>query len=106
MECLLDLIKKITVFPELYIGRPSLERLYAFIGGYLHQNEGADDHCLDGFNEFISDKYGIQSDHNWSEIIQFYSYDEQEAFAKFIQHFAEFSALRQTNRTEDGLREP
>ena len=95
MGGLYNLIKTVTDFPELYIGKPSLERLYAFIGGYLFQNEIANDHCLDGFNEYIAEKYQIRSDRNWSEIIQFFSCDEKYAFNKFIQHFEEFTQKRQ-----------
>lgn len=90
MESLYSLIKKVIAFPELYIGKPSLERLYAFIGGYLHQNEKADDHCLDGFTEYVAQKYHILSDHNWSSIIPFFSNNEEEAFRTFAELFEEF----------------
>lgn len=90
MQRLSSVIKMITDFPEIYLGRPSLERLYAFLGGYLYQNESADDHCLDGFNEYIAQKFGINSDHNWASIIQFFSNSEKEAFDTFIILFEEF----------------
>lgn len=91
MDSLYNTIKRVTEFPELYIGKPSLERLYAFISGYLYQNEVADDHCLDGFNDYVAQKYRISSDHNWSSIIQFFSNSEKEAFERFIQLFDEFT---------------
>ena len=90
MKKLFDVIQEVTVFPEIFIGRPSLERLHAFIDGFLYQNEAADDHCLDGFTEFVSRKYGICSDHNWASIIQFFSNSEEEAFASFIRLFSEY----------------
>ena len=91
MDSLKELIIKITEFPELYIGKPSVELLYAFLGGFLYQNDSADDHCLDGFNEFVLQKYRLRTDHNWANVIQFFSNTEQEAFDKFTQLFKEFS---------------
>ena len=96
MHSLRDLIYSISKRPEIYIGRPSLERLYAFIGGYLTANNEMDDHCLDGFNEFVSQKFHINTDHNWSEIIQFFSNSEQQAFEKFIKLFEEFQKANVT----------
>ena len=90
MERLKDVIITVSSFPELYIGKPSLERLYAFIGGYLHNNSEGDDHCLDGFNEYVSAKYRINTDHNWSEIISFFSSNENEAFETFKSLFCDY----------------
>lgn len=90
MKKLNEVIQEVTAFPEIYIGRPSLERFYAFVAGYLFQNEEANDHCLDGFTNFVSQKYGISSDHNWSSIIQFFSNGEEDAFNLFIKLFAEY----------------
>ena len=90
MKNLYDVICEIIKRPELYIGKPSLERLYAFIGGYLYQNEFVTENCLDGFNEYVAERYGLDTDHNWSLIIQFFSNDEKEAFNKFAQLFDEF----------------
>lgn len=90
MKKLYDVIVEVASFPEIYLGKPSLERLYAFLGGFLHQNEQADDHCLDGFNDYVARKYRIQSDHNWSSIIQFYSLDERDAFKTFMKLFHEY----------------
>ena len=90
MEYLYELIMRVSDFPEIYLGKPSLERLYAFIGGYLEAKPEADDHCLDGFNEYVSEKYGINSDHNWSGIISFFSTSEKQAFEQFKTLFAEF----------------
>ena len=91
MQNLLDIIVAISTSPEIYLGRPSLERLYAFIGGYLLANPEADDNCLIGFNEFVSAKYHINTDHNWSEIIQFFSPNgDAQAFKTFVELFDEF----------------
>lgn len=88
------LLSELIIFPELYIGKPSVERLYAFLSGYLFQNECANDHCLDGFTEYIADIYGIKSDHNWASIIEFFSNTEEEAFKTFISHYNSFTSQR------------
>ena len=90
MDTLEELIIKISDFPELYIGKPSVERLFAFLGGFLYQNSSVNDHCLEGFTEYVAQKYRIKTDHNWSSIIQFFSNTEQEAFNNFVQLFKEF----------------
>lgn len=100
MSSLYQVITEIINFPELYIGKPSLERLYAFICGYLFQNEAANDHSLDGFNEFVYEKYHIRTDHNWSQIIQFFSNTEQEAFDTFIQLFMDFHSQAGAQQNE------
>lgn len=99
MDTLENMIAKITDFPELYLGKPSVERLFAFLGGFLYQNDVANDHCLDGFTEFVAQKHRLRTDHNWSDIIQFFSNSEQEAFNRFIQYFNEFQK-RKTKKTD------
>ena len=96
MESLYDVIIRVTNYPEIYLGKPSLERLYAFIGGYLEARPEADDHCLDGFNKFVSEIYSISSDHNWASIIGFFSYSEKDAFDKFKEHFMDYQQTRNT----------
>lgn len=98
MEALKSVIEKVTSFPEIYIGKPSLERLYAFIGGYLYCSSEADDHCLDGFNEYVAAKYGINTDHNWSSIIIFFSSTEEEAFITFKELFDEYVTRKQATQ--------
>ena len=97
MKKLHDLILEVSSFPEIYLGKPSLERLYAFIGGFLYQNEAANDSSLDGFTAYIAQKYGIQTDHNWASIIQFFSYDEREAFDSFIMLYKSYCDQRTNN---------
>lgn len=106
MDTLYDMINTVIQRPELYIGKPSLERLYAFIGGYLTGNPGADDHCLDGFNAYISERYHIYTSHNWSSIIQFFSNSDRDAFDLFIKHFQDYTHKtygKYANGTDDAL---
>lgn len=105
MDNLYHLIIKILERPEIYIGKPSIQRLYAFINGYLHQNELANDHCLDGFNEYIAAHYRIDSDHNWASIIEFYSNTDQNQIDLFKKHFENFTRTRgqgDCSKTGDG----
>lgn len=90
MSSLVELIRLILKRPEIYLGKPSVQRLYAYIGGFLHQNEKANDHCLDGFNEYIASYYMITSDHNWADIIEFFSNSDQEEIMLFKKHFDDF----------------
>lgn len=92
---LYELIIEIIDKPELYLGRCSIQRLYAYIGGYLHQNNAADDHTLDGFNEYIASYYNIVSDHNWADIIQFFSNSGHEEIELFKRHFKLFTIEKQ-----------
>lgn len=102
MQSLYDLIITITESPELYIGKKSIQRFYAFIGGFLHQNNGADDHCLNGFQEYVAEHYGIRSSHSWASIIEFYSNSGEEEMALFKKLFHAFTqnktaGLQETN---------
>ena len=90
MDKLQDLITDISKRPEIYLGKPSVERLYAFISGYLYQNENIEDHCLEGFNQYVAELYGIKTNHNWASIIPFFSNSEEEAFATFVKLFHSF----------------
>ena len=94
MDGLYQVIMTLLERPELYIGKRSIQRLYAYIGGYLHQNEGVDDHCLDGFNEYIATRYKIESDHNWADIIEFFSNDGREEIEIFKRHFEEYMKIK------------
>lgn len=89
---LFDLIQIILEKPELYIGKRSIQRLYAFIGGYLYGNNEADDHCLEGFNEFVADYYKIESDNNWASIIELFSSSSQDEIDMFKELFDKFTA--------------
>ena len=97
MKKLQDVILEIIAFPEIYLGKRSVELLYAFLSGFLYQNNGADDHSLDGFTEFVAQKYRMQTDHNWASLICFFSADERDAFDLFIKLYNEFCAAKKDN---------
>jgi len=69
-----------------------LERLFAFINGYKNHNSydvNAND-CLDGFNQYVAERYKMDTDHNWSSIIQFFYETEKDAFDEFYKLLDEF----------------
>ena len=62
MDNLYNALTEIRKLPELYIGKQSLERLYAYINGFIdcQQRLGYGyQSCLDGFQEFIEGKYNL-----------------------------------------------
>lgn len=89
-----DLIAKILKRPELYIGRCSVQRLYAFLDGFLFENETANDHCLDGFDQYVAIRHSGTSGHNWADVIELFSstnYDEIVAFKKHFEKYTQHS---------------
>ena len=81
-----QLLKKIRRQPALYIGKKSLDRLSDFLSGYvycMYEQQGLSVQPLPGFQEYISKEFAIQSAHNWSDIISFFSSSEEEAFDNF-----------------------
>jgi len=78
--------------PGLFIGKPSLQRLYAYIGGFVHSESIHDSYSeyLDGFQEYISEYYALNTDHNWANIIEFFNPIEEEAFDKFYELLDKF----------------
>lgn len=93
MAKLYDVIKTVTTHPGpfLYLGEPSVKLLYAYIGGFLHDNEESDDHCLDGFNEFVAKEFGLNTTHNWAQIIEFFSTTKQDEILLFTKLFDAFT---------------
>lgn len=96
MDDVYQLIKDIEKCPSLYLGKPSLERLFAFLNGYKHHksSELNQPDCLTGFQDFVENYYNINTDHNWASLIQFFCNSEEEAFKEFYRLFDKFSKDR------------
>ena len=90
-----ELLINIKNKPNIYLGKPSLELLRAFISGYVICKNYNLDYYPD-FQEFIQQKYKIDFTKHWTEIINFFSSNEEEAFYKFYEHLEEF--LNNRNR--------
>ncbi|MEG3899989.1 MULTISPECIES: hypothetical protein [unclassified Microcoleus] len=95
MDNLSDILKKIKNKPSVYLGKPSISCLQAFLSGYnvaqyqlglpLQQ-----ENPLDGFQDWIQKKFNIDSSQSWANIILFFSQDETDALDIFFQLFEEF----------------
>lgn len=100
MDNLYDLLQEIRKCPGMYLAKPSLERLWAFINGYKsHKSYDPDtDNCLDGFNEYVYEHYHLYTDHDWSRIIQFFNESEEDAFYVFYELFDDFTKKKRDHR--------
>ena len=100
MERLFELLQKIRETPQLFIGKPSLERLASFIYGYAC-NENEIDNKINNlffkFQGYIEKYYDIQSTQNWAKIIDFFCSTKEEAFYRFYEHLDEF--LKENDET-------
>ena len=81
--------KKIKHKPSVYLGKPSISCIQAFLSGYnvaqyqlglpLQQ-----ENPLDGFQDWIQKKFNIDSSQSWANIILFFSQDERDALDIFF----------------------
>lgn len=97
MKTLVELIKKINKKPGMYIGSPSISKLFMFLQGYRYAcyEQGVtfleqEDVLFSGFQKWIEEKYKIESSHSWDAIILFYTGNEEEAFRNFNVLFNEY----------------
>lgn len=105
-EYFFDLLQRIKQRPGMYLGKCSITRLRAFLDGYetARAELGFPDteqqqQQLDGFQEWIQERYQITSTHGWDSIILFFSVDEKDALDKFFKLLEEF--LYQAKIVED-----
>lgn len=88
------LLKDIQQRPGVYLGKKSLDRLVHTLSGYtlcmLEHGEIQTAEFLPGFQEFVAERYNIQSVHHWSQIIEFFSTTEEEAFDTFFELLSEY----------------
>ena len=104
-EYFFDLLQRIKQRPGMYLGKCSITRLRAFLDGYetaraeLGFPDTEQQQQLDGFQEWIQERYQITSTHGWDSIILFFSVDEKDALDKFFKLLEEF--LSQAKIVED-----
>lgn len=84
--------------PGLYIGTKSLISLTYFLDGIfytLHYLNGQKEYpnFLEGFQEWIQIRFDITSTQHWSNIINFYSSNDVNAFDLFFELLNEFLNL-------------
>lgn len=92
MESVRELIEKIKVRPAAYIGKHYISNLKSFIDGWFYGNPNGiiDSNLMNEFQDWIEDKYKVNTTHSWSNIILFYSADEYSALNNFFELFDEF----------------
>lgn len=72
----------------LYIGEASLSKLVPYLWGYVYcikERTGENVELLPGFQEFVADYYGMQSQVHWADMIRSSCKTEEEAFNKFYE---------------------
>ncbi|MCU0543631.1 MAG: hypothetical protein MUE44_15870 [Oscillatoriaceae cyanobacterium Prado104] len=90
-EFFFDLLQRIKQRPGMYLGKPSITRLRAFLDGYemaraeLGLPDTEQQQQLEGFQEWIQERYKITSTHGWHSIILFFSADERDALDRFFE---------------------
>ncbi|NEQ40632.1 MAG: hypothetical protein F6K40_32170 [Okeania sp. SIO3I5] len=103
MHRVYDIIQKIKHKLNVYLGRPYIMCLQAFLSGYnVAQYESSKPlntpYCFDGFQEWIQAKFKVDTSKSWANIILFYSTDERDALERFFDLFEEF--IEGDRRTE------
>ena len=86
------LILNIEKEPGLYIGEPSITKLFFFISGYgyaIIENQGYRLHFDKDFQMFINKKTQDASEMHWNNLLC-EGRTEQEAFHVFFSYFGEF----------------
>ncbi len=91
-----ELIEKIQKRPSMYLGKPSISNLRAFLAGYnfsrraMNIPQTEQEIKFENFQEWIQNKFNITSSQSWDNIIIFYSEDEKDALNQFFDLFEEF----------------
>lgn len=93
------IINKVKEKPGLYIGEPSLSKLYIFILGYIQcmrERDKDSPEFLSYFQNYIEVQYKINKTlifRHWSDIILFFNANEEEAFFEFYVKMEEYLNL-------------
>lgn len=93
MDILYKKIQQIKQKPGMYIGKPSLHLLQAYLNDYVaYHNETNDPNYffMPEFQEYIQRRFNITTTHSWANIITFYSNNDDDAFNRFYQLLEEF----------------
>ncbi len=91
-----ELLQQIKKKPGLYIGNASISNLYMFLTGYqfarrqLNIPTSIEEQEFQHFQPWLQEKFGVQTSQSWSQIILFYSANEQDAFERFFNLLHEF----------------
>ena len=105
MKTYYDKLLEIRQNPILFLGSVSLEKLKAFMDGYVNCsyeiNGKYDFGKFEGFQEWIEEKYfHKKTDHSWVKIICFFNTSDETAFWDFFRLLDEYilkEAIVKTN---------
>lgn len=99
MSHMMTLLGAIRRRPGMYLGKPSISRLGAYLDGYEHaaQEFGGEepDEILPAFRDWIHERAG-STQYSWEETILQESTDDADAQERFWKLLDEFLALRGT----------
>lgn len=96
MTDIYELMKRIKSRPGMYLGKPYITRLKAFLDGYIGARNDLgfplkeQEETLNRFQQWIQSRYNIKSSQSWADIILFYSVDETDGLNKFFDLFDKF----------------
>lgn len=93
MDIICELIEKIRIRPEIYLGERSIVKLNAFLNGYLLREMECTNYnnsFLCGFQNYVAAYYNIRTSQGWSQIIRFFANSEEDAFNLFLERYDEF----------------
>ncbi|MEA5467554.1 hypothetical protein [Spirulina sp. 06S082] len=100
-----QMLEMIRERPGMYLNFPSLPCLDSFLTGYfLAKSEmdiipSAEEVEFDTFQEWIQEKFNIESTQSWAKIILFYSVSEQDALDNFFKWLEEFKSSRRNDES-------
>jgi hypothetical protein len=105
-----ELLRIVKERSGMFLGTPSITRLDMLLRGYsLARSEAGElpteaEEKFRGFQQWIEEKYGINSGQSWAKIILFYSMDEWEALFRFFELYEEY--LNQASSSDTEANEP
>jgi hypothetical protein len=89
-----ELFEKILERPSLYVGKPSVPLIAAFINGYEFESQTRGFKEIDenyrGFHTFVAKRFKIETSHGWAEIVTFMGQSETASFELAKQLWAEY----------------
>lgn len=95
-DSFVDLIRKVQKRSAMYLGKPSISSLGAFLSGYklarheLDISSTPEEENFSRFQAWIQKKFRISTGQSWEQIILFYSEDENSELNEFFKLFDEF----------------
>ncbi len=94
----IDFCTHIRKRPGMYLGCPSVERLYFFVEGY--RTAGGDVGKFDGFGDFVRKRFKTTYNGPWVSLIQFHAEGEANQWSLFERIWEEYeqAGLRKTKK--------